>query len=1670
MASQLNNKIIRDSSPPELARYLRTQHKISDWRTISDHLISSVESGSIPPDAFQIWLSVCKDVNATVALLRQEVSILGRHVAIRRFAKYMRTDAGLQAAWEAVGDVRGLAELMASFSVDHVRLLCNSIAYSGTATGAVNQRQNVISKLYESLSGAGSVPNPDTRPLQPHYRLLLPACAAETALTHTTTGEPGRRVLHVHAAAFEKKIFRELFPDIGEAKKVSEYLNILDKSRQFALAVLKQIASDTRALKRNGDSIMSALILPLLSRAHSSHSHHTTYQVLHLAMQCANQEPKVAEAIDLDRKGLLFYAVQHWKRSHDREKAEHLLCALISATPRKRDIISDIPILARTIEPRLRYPLLRMFLLHAKGYGTDISSEAEDDDEKIANLGKSWSVDTFVYLHAPSALRLFKRLAKIHADGKFISIKSDLWPKNSVVTSLMVGSRHADPDIVEAFIQSRVAVYVDEHTEHLARFKQEVAQRKHRAGDSREWKERAEWAVSALKLAIATQSLDLAAETFMWARRFIRDPQTNKHLYLSNNILSEESLDLLSGLPDPKFKRQLPQVEKLKSSIDTSNKIIFSILETAAMCIREPSYSVGDWDAVKRLPSMVLQRRLERAQSIYDILNDATIDIIWEPTIDICIRMEQFGLNSENEALELFPVSGPLDQWAGAPPTEPTCKFLDKLAEKRDALWFKFRRTAHPATSTLHKPWPKGLPVQHLIPKLDLKAYGLPRMPYVQSRCEDVVFSSTTVLLPTPKDKETRDAIGLFVDHYTDALGIYLMTAEHQQSRDQRLRKAWTHATTTLTGNRMNASEAVQFWKAKVFCTITIEPSMAEELERLCLAPKHKEIDLPELPGSVHEGTPVPWIPWSDEETSRELMNSCLDCMILPNNYTMYGTPLSRLKTTSLKDKTSTTVRKPLLFRNLRCIPIRNLPGPTQDALIAAFIAYINTKLGSNSALFLKSFPHNGDIRFPAFYIAQESLKDSGPASFKEKSGYIGDLSLRVPVPLLVRLAISLMARLDESDKEDPNDLEVAMSIIKQIVRSDRPEAARGLVKQVVLGRQEDSSWHRHLFNVGYLRRLSAAHARQFYEELCSEIQQKQADHAAKQARLQFEKELAVREDEAAQVTESKATSPKEQTAETQLGKSFVKISTTKMVAQVLRKADFVDEAFSSEVLFCLLNTTSHPDVQFSIVDALISILEETRDPKLWSLLFDNLEKHVIPIVSSVNERRPPKEEEWVAAEAGTGPLPEVIETDASKSLPPLLQLLVSAANKWEKGTAELRDWATRILLPIAKKSAADNERWLNIFMQHHKFELPEQCLPNVPVWPTLLLTYWSEIPQAMTKGNLDTLKQYSLVNLYPHDSLKTSTDIVKRTRDLVTSNEGKHWLRLWDNPGSEAFGCGINQIVASLYTLDEGSDCEVKVSDIHAFIRHLMLDLISRSDIANFERLMHAFGNGVSGSSGIASINRTPEAYEALEKKGVSKRRDRCVANCVPLLEKAVAEIDALRTAAWQYNPQRSPAELPQTFAIKKKIMFRKHWRFERAHELSKEAVTSFVADLSGLIDQMIAHDAPYHTEWPQLVSAIRQRLLRSSTQLSVAVSLMDGVRTQSPELVDHLKVELAYQLFLTTTGSQGEEAVIGARAVLKDCITSPNEAIREEGKAAVKALLDEGQTKDGWFGKDNL
>lgn len=1677
MAPLLDNAQLRIASPRDQARILQKAAQEGPWRPVSKHLLDAVAAGSIPPNIFHIWLSVCKDVEAVVFALRQDTSVLVRHVAIARFEKALRTDEGFSAAWNATGGLSGVLDLMASMSVHEVASFCRGLGQTGTAPAAASARQSAMSQLFEALNHRGPVPNPDKRPLMDYYQPLLLACKTDTAMQwHDRRNQPwDNKTYRLHRTACQEKALQSMFAPANEDKRerFDRYRALFEQDKAFALEVLERLAQDEKALEKNEHACISVLAKPLLRRnrqAQRSDAHTRVKRALSLVLQCIQRKPKMVSSINFHPHGIVAWTIQAWVRARNRRAVieEQLVRMLGLMHGVNSGSLEDIARLVAEVPLALRYRLLKLFLLHATGIGLDIDAPEKDlgawSCSKLGlhsgSRGCLWPRHLFNAILPPrQALQLFNLLQAANPDGEFIAMGSGYAESTTILQSIKPDSsgRFSDPDLVAAYLRYRVALQKGDGADEsrLEEATNLINERKKQSVISREQTDRVKWAKSAMKLSFATGSLDLIQETLIWLRRFNRESDTIAELYSKYALRVDEVFDLLAGIAPTGSAAEYQTLAWTRDNVKKANEILSGLLETMVMALREPSFNAYHWRALQDILSMAILRRLENAEKYQERTGCSDEDLltaVLQPTVNFLLEAERFGIKKANERLGMGDDGGLLKEYSLVNPRTSTRLALDQLAKGRNEIWQQHRIAMTPATATLEAPWPKGLPVQKLCPVELQKVQGPLNMPYLESRAKDVVLAGDAVWKPIPESDEVREAIGPFVDCFQYALWVFLKEAKDDQDRDSRLRRAWEHATTQLTGDRMSPDEANRFWRQQFLDWSSYIPDrlMANDLKKVGLATVPRA-ELPKFPDDDGGSGPHEWDPCPSHKAigykSRPLKATCLDAMLTFNIYYVpyhYSGAAHNPPSFQVPDPVVPEQRMPGIW-GLGENP-RRLSHLQRDAMAAAAVEYVNSTYGSDVSIFGKPFPHSEDARYPAFYLDQDFLERVS----KYGSNYqitpihsilpiITDRWYCLPVQILVHLAEAVMTRLaKDPDQQEPEIRETLVKIIKFLTRSDQPAAACSFVQNVVLQQQDDSSWHRQLFTVRFFRSLTALQASSFFGDLSSQIQERLGqpviDESPQTQGTETRGSTRGRtRGRARGMTRvmtrgmTQGTTREETPADKAADKKrpLIKVTIVKMLAQVLRGADYCDRARACTVLINLFRGSPQLDIRVAAFESLTYMLGK-EDEQLDETVFAFAQQDVVPAAGSLNERCPTTEKEWRAAESDDGALPEIYEPQG-QTCGPLMGAILSARMQFPMGSAERRRWIESVAIPAFELSAANNQRFCVLFARRQGFALPDGLLPAIPAKPDTLLKHFEAVePEFLKLDFLDAISGYVRAQLDPHPILRAVTKEVDEDAQLRKSDGGLHWLQLWDweykKYGSNRPPRGMQETFRLLHAdlSKTVASSDVMVKAVQDFARDTFALLLSQS-----------------------RVNELWLMWECLDLDGTGlKNWNRQV---LPLFQFFVARIDALRTPQWQRDPQRQPVWLPNTFALKTQVLCRRYKVY--MYDISTDKVDEFAAEVLSLIGELVSAATLYHKpdNWPLLKEKVTMSI---STARSLALGLRFAEPALSPEekpaLRDVLRMELADALFRRGAGCEDADDVERVGVVLKGWAASPFEDLR--------------------------
>jgi hypothetical protein len=1707
---------LRSLTPPEQAVALRTvaadADTDADIEAITNAFLVAIAAGSLPAPAIQTWLGVTRTPLTSVPAFRQRHSVVARRIAGDYLSKQLRAGPGFRGTWDALGEAEGIAHTMTAMSTDELRRWCSALGRPSTRTRQDGmdvrffaQRQQCVTELFDLLTDKRQNEQ-EKRQVLNIYTRLLPACTSERAIewadkldqeqqqirpetagskiTNTNTTKLQRKMRENYWDAFQRRAFEQVFSsqDTNPPKGVLDKLQpFTDRSADSRLKALEAFVDSPDLLGETPGRVLSKLIVPLVrgyvrSWRRDNLRRDRLWRLINAWLEkhyrVVQGQPH-PDGDETSEKELVSWADRYWDPSAEDDSINFRI--LFSVLPKLR--APDIEKRVTRRGPGVRYRFLRLLLLNSPGYGFDIGDATEASSAGLKGI--KLSVNIFPCLPGTEGLVLFERCLEANPNLSFLDWGTGVQDRGIFDQKLDMHDDRADAHILRAALLQRLrdqrpvlppdpgAVVNELRTAELTR-------RKTTSAEGGEPEIRAFWALSALRLCIALDDVDLLRETFLWARRYNRDPFVVPQLYGAPAVFRDLE-DMLSCI-DARYQRQ---DGGLQARIQKANAVVMVILETACMVTREPSFRWVVWRPALNMVSNVAVGRLSRLDQLQEHLcmsDDEAFTTVLLPTLDLLIAAEALLLRPENERLERTGPRGLLeyhrhvldyetaeepkytefilaDELKLAPrrqgqhsckgksrgpreyrrrcnrdydrkaPRAPVFEFLDQLAIRRDKLWEEHRPRSHPAVTTLPAPWPRGLAVQHLVSGPLEVIQVIP--PYVRSRIEAVIFCDAEIASqPVPMDDEVSAAVGRFVDSWPQALRLWLSEVDGEENRDKResrILRAWNHALhCTLRTGYMSTQEAQRFCLEHCFRPVGLGNFVESMIETG--ATRHVA-DMP--PPSENGQYPTEWDPDPDYGSviagatpNNDIQNrpgalTCFDCMLLASHNLCAVLKSDRPRIPAGPD--------PINFWDLAFEGWGSRRGPwgkeesTIDALIAAAVLRVNSAYGADASLLMKPFPDTGEPRFPGLYLDQGFLERTQDIELALAA--LERLLPFIPPQLLANLVVSMMKRMETMAPGRRNYV-VFARVVTMLARSDNPALAAPLIQRFILADSKASSWYRMILNHGIFKRLAAETAEGFFTTLSSVIIE------------------TLREQESRAADTPERASP-----------PLVKVTTVKMIAQLVgEQASFIDPKVSLHTLMEIARVASHVDIRLEAVRNLQLFARDDNDDREQRILATNFLREWAPsIAGAMNERHPETEADW-AAENGTGGLPGVSPLGSSAR-----RIMRSFINEWARNDEGMLELCLRILAV----SAENNTRWTKLFLRRCGFTLRDvDDLPRIPtchdILPCLakMLLRRHRKLSALPIQQFESMRRYVLMLLDPPESLLAITKSVEESAELSRSSAGKHFLMLWkpgrvksDMVGGEWMCETLHEFTPHEESPSPGSvtlqmleDAVMAMAEVH----------ISKGDIRGFVELSRDLVPAFDSEQGIV-----------IESRGTGK-----------VIRQLISRIESLRTAEWQADRNRQPPRLPDTFSLRLKLLSLR--TPPQPNPPTSGQITTMRAHLPALVDgfaeliqRVIDSGIPYTARHSELETHLRRHVEVRFYMASLLGRTDRFHDADNPTPAELLRVHLAVSLLKDQrTAPYGQEHDVPAvREMVRQWELSIVEELREQASRLTELLRGGGR-----------
>jgi hypothetical protein len=1630
MADPLDYEFLRTASPQEVALHLRriTLSEQHSPDAITEQLLHGVESEALPPMVYALWTSSCPDHSATLAGLQQSHSIIVRSSAIRNFRRKFRT-AECESLWRTLDGTEGVVQMLRSFSVIHVKEFCKAVARCSTSKHTTSKRQELVTDLLQTLMSKQQ--DADDRSLHDLYAKLVYTCTPEQKdawiSQHGTADLDMAKLFETDVSLHRSRCLEAintcggtLDGDFGRYSPLFNFIPrepdptdvTVSSSMVFALQALQLIQQLKIKLEDADwlDRIMRSLLARLVRKKVSAEY---TSEALDAMAYCAPQRPgkrprgTLWRRKDAEEKYWL-NIMRLWQR--DPSLYERKLTPLVRSHKQSLDMSPRYSSDENNIEAHVlsakfehRYRLLRWILANHHQHRIDIEDASQLRHKNIEPMSERLMLS----LPRDDALRLFDQFEAARP-GKLKLATRDMRELDKT----------GDRPLGELL---RLHLLDDQDT--VFRQGQNRTQNsKQMAEDSGSQPIRSAWINASVYFAVASRSLDLLHDTVIWARRFSRDPKTVQELYGSSPYGGEvfrdgKTVSLLSGIPE-----RLPPdwtLSDVQRDVRKGNEITLELLHSAVLAQSEPFFQSRHWESVFLLYRKIVEARLRRVnalQSRLKLTDNEVYSIVWQATLETLLKAEEIGLKRKDESLDFSGIGGPLRfrgdrQTASTPLSAATLRFIDQLAIQRDSDWAQLRLRANPAVATLDAPWPRGLPIQalwFLDSKDDKRLRGLEgSLPFLASKAKSVVFMAAEhVLRPKPDDQKMRSAIVGCVDDYALALRLYLSWCTPTK-KESRIQDAWIHATETLRDNRMTALESRSYWK-DIFAGAGATPTALMMGVSL-----HKD---PQLPNQGSATDPIKWHPdayaKSAGDKRRRLDTLVVDCF-REGTLTPYRSWIDKVSVGNfwdLKRYGSSTA---------------HVPGEAREAFIAAAILALNSRSGAGIAVFGQPFPITRP-RFPALFLDEEAFKSQKPSD-KDLTNVLERLLSAIPASLLLSLASGLVEKSLAENTRSNALREWTSFALRLLVRSDKPQLATELITRIISENPGETPWHQALLTAGYLKRLPPDCAKNLVQDLTKAIVQ----------RLDGQSNSS----EPAEGPNKEAPGP--YTANI----STVKVTTVKLLAQVLKEASFLGDDFIMDALATLFDKATHVHIRAVIVDSLASVLLGSHSDRVREAIVKFLETTVVPVAAELNERSPMTEDDWkVAVQADTPP-----EVYSDAGFAPICAALVKAVKSSSKSeSVRTYPLVDRILLPLIQRSRENNTRWLEIFLRKHDASHLVTQIPTSPSKPqlleVLLLKFAKNMPAAEFVNFSDAL---TFVICLPKYCREFTTGLESRP-EVYKHNDTRHWLRITEGlyiprPKRQSKVSTVTdypEIVKSLQTAQFASAEEATARD-----------LITPANLQAHERkILDLLATDFPTS--LETWKTHTAIYEPPLEGKPSEACQRWQIHCRPLVQHAVSLVESLRTEDWQRNPHREPSVLPDVFQLQLWLL-----PYPNLYPSSErdQHVADFASEVRDVVQRLAANGKPYHTRWPLLQQALQKCPKQDYITLALQLGSLGGDGDTDPTLAECLCVELADGLLKGTEElSVGEiEAARGMLGTWRTCFDEDVRCRGEKGLGWIKGKV---------------
>lgn len=608
---------------------------------ICQSLLEAFDQGLVSADVFTIFISWSKSPGVIARCINYEPNIEIRKIAMKELGKHLRRPERFnwEMTWKALGGAEGLVEILGKSSVADVKRMSGYIGCSNFGKED-KKREECVEELLRALlpgvyESASVTQSKDRRPVQHRYAKMLSACSScfvEQVLDSRDESNPLfrwrdlTRLVRSHRALMRERAVKHLFGSSPHDEDVPGYLDhFLCGDKDFAMKALRGRRDGLIADQRWHNEELR-LLMPILDglakrrRARTEYNRQI-YDLIKLGLEIIRTNRDKAWTGSGELWAVTFSRWQKWPDQYE----DLLRLGLKSGLAKlpHMDPSSYLSVLRR-LDPGSRERLLQLCYLDIPEQGLDLFSA--EDYSRFAE--QTWPLDLICFMTTKQQIRLLKKLYQANPEFNFLQASGG----KSIIPDRNTGPQlNFNVDLYLTTLQRDNPRVCENARDTIDRLRK-------KASAAREQSDRAALAKAAASYAIAIGDLGVYGETVFWQQRFVRDPLTVKVVFGQNAVLTNEGVELVSGVGTPdtlslECKSSIPLLlGEVSGGIEKADAILRTFQESYLLAKREPSFQEHDWRHVKELFTEALNSRVSRSETIQSRLavpRSGVFNVVW---------------------------------------------------------------------------------------------------------------------------------------------------------------------------------------------------------------------------------------------------------------------------------------------------------------------------------------------------------------------------------------------------------------------------------------------------------------------------------------------------------------------------------------------------------------------------------------------------------------------------------------------------------------------------------------------------------------------------------------------------------------------------------------------------------------------------------------------------------------------------------------------------------------------------------------------------------------------------------------------------------------------------------------------------------------------------------